>query len=287
MKLPQFLSRPARKRLKPGRYDPKLGRWEYAQSAEPVEAERLTCATFNVWFGEHYFQERCLALLALLEERLPDVIALQEVTLPFLAALRASAWVQRDYFISDSMGTTVQSYGVLLLSRFPFESIESHTLPTRMERTLLLARIPVNGTRLAVGTMHLESLDSAELRGSQLEQVFGTVAQERDVLLMGDFNFCSSWPEEQSRIPAEYADAWTALRKEPGHTEDPAVNHMLRGMKKKREAVRFDRILVRSRTPGWVPQSVELLGTTPISDAFPEVFPSDHFGIYAGLKWRR
>jgi tyrosyl-DNA phosphodiesterase 2 len=225
-------------------------------------------------------------LLALLEERRPDVIALQEVTLPFLAGIRATPWIQREYFVSDFMGSTVQSYGVALLSRFPFESLESHTLTSRMDRTLLLAHIPVNGTRLAVGTMHLESLDSAAIRASQLEQVFKTVAQDRDALLMGDFNFCSSWPEEQSRIPAAYADAWSTLRAEPGYTEDPAVNRMLRKMKKEREAVRFDRILLRSEKPGWVPVSVELLGTKPVSEDLPDVFPSDHFGLFARMQWR-
>ena len=246
---------------------------------------RLTCATFNVWFGEYFMQQRCLALLALLERRRPDVIALQEVTLPFLAALRSAPWVQREYYMSDFMGATVKSYGVVMLSRFPFETIESHEMPTRMERTFLLGRIPVNGTLLAVGTMHLESLDSVELRGTQLEQVFATVAQERDVILMGDFNFCSSWKEEQSRLDPAYLDVWTALREEPGYTEDPAVNRMLPPLKKT-ATVRFDRVLVRSAAPGWVPRKVELLGTEPISPTLPQVFPSDHFGLFADLQWQ-
>lgn len=284
MKLP-FFSSSGRKRLKPGRYDSHKGKWGYAKPAEPVQVRTLTCATFNVWFGEHFMQQRCLALLGLLEQRRPDVIALQEVTLPFLAALRSAPWVQREYYLSDYMGSTVSSYGVVMLSRYPFETIESHTMPTRMERTLLLARIPVNGRLLAVGTMHLESLDSAELRGRQLEQVFKTVAQDRDVLLMGDFNFCSSWPAEQSRLDPHYVDVWAALRQEPGYTEDPAINRMLAYLKKD-AAVRFDRVLLRSATPGWVPRSVELIGTSPISAELPDVFPSDHFGLYADLDWR-
>ncbi len=92
------------------------------------------CATFNVWFGERHFEDRCHALLGLLEERRPDVIALQKVTIPFLAGLRSSQWLRREYAMSDFMGSTLAtpSYGVVILTRLPVESMELHALPSRM-----------------------------------------------------------------------------------------------------------------------------------------------------------
>jgi len=135
--------------------------------------------------------------------------------------------------------------------------------------------------------VHLESLvDSAPFRGRQLEQIFRTLKRERDVILMGDFNFCSSWAEEQARIEPDYVDVWPALHADPGHTEDSAINLMLRKLSDK-DAVRFDRVLLRSGTPGWVPVSMERLGMEPISESLPEVFPSDHFGLLARLQWRQ
>ncbi len=46
--------------------------------------------------------------------------------------------------------------------------------------------------------------------------------------------------------------------------------------------VRFDRILVKS--PTLRPLDIELLGTQPISPERPDVFPSDHFGLFASLR---
>jgi hypothetical protein len=43
--------------------------------------------------------------------------------------------------------------------------------------------------------------------------------------------------------------------------------------------------LVRASTPGWQPKSIELLGTTPISPDYPNIFPSDHFGLVGRLEW--
>lgn len=286
MKLPFAFANRNRRRVKVGRFDPQAGNWIYAGPAEPMQLNAFTCATFNVWFGEHYFEERRLSLLNLLEQHRPDIIALQEVTPPFLAGLRASRWLRSQYYVSDFMGSTLKSYGVAVLSRFPIESLELHALPTRMERSLLLARIPVNEGHLTIGTVHLESLlESEEWRGRQLEQIFRTLERARDVVFMGDFNFCSTWAGEQSRLPADYVDLWPALHQGPGWTEDPDVNTML-GQFSRKGPVRFDRILVRSGTPGWVSSSVELLGTRPIAADLPDVFPSDHFGLLAQFRWQ-
>lgn len=279
-----------RKRLRAGRFDPRQGRWDYAGPATmAANADAISCVTFNVWFGERHFEARCLALMELLEKHRPDVIALQEVTIPFLAGLRSSAWVRREYLVSDFMGSTLASasYGVVLLTRLPVESMELHDLPTRMGRKLLLARLLVNDAPLAVGTVHLESLpDSAPYRGRQLAQIFKTLKRENDAILMGDFNFCSSWPEEQACLDPEYEDVWPALRgSEPGYTADTDLNLMLAATSEEKR-VRYDRVLVRSGAPGWVPHSVELLGTGPIAADLPEVFPSDHFGLFARLRWQ-
>src|SRR5688500_12247838 len=93
-----------RKKLKPARFDSAHQRWEYAEhDTQTAHVHAISCATFNVWFGEDHFEERCLALLALLEKRRPDVIALQEVTIAFLAGLRSAGWLRREYVISDIM----------------------------------------------------------------------------------------------------------------------------------------------------------------------------------------
>src|ERR1043165_4555003 len=91
-------SGPKPKSIRAGYFDPGKGRWDYAKAEDhPAHAHAITLATFNVWFGQQHFESRFLAMLALLERRRSDVIALQEVTIPFLAGLRSSAWVRSEY----------------------------------------------------------------------------------------------------------------------------------------------------------------------------------------------
>jgi poly(A) polymerase len=80
--------------LTPARYDQTAGEWRPADEVAPVRAERLTCATFNVWFDDLAFERRAEALLELLAGCDADVIALQEVTPRLLERILAADWVQ-------------------------------------------------------------------------------------------------------------------------------------------------------------------------------------------------
>ena len=144
----------------------------------------------------------------------------------------------------------------------------------------------VNGAPLHIATTHLESRKpSAEIRGKQLNVIFESLRSIPNVVIMGDFNFCASWTEENDRIDPAYHDVWKVLRAgEPGYTEDTAINQMLYLNKGKHKQVRFDRVFLKSSSqsvPGshWAEKSIDLLGAEPISGDMPEVFPSDHFGL--------
>jgi len=58
---------------------------------------------------------------------------------------------------------------------------------------------------------------------------------------------------------------------------------MLRNVKGKEKTVRFDRVLLRSEGDAWRPRAIDLLGTVPVAEASPDVFPSDHFGLAASF----
>jgi hypothetical protein len=55
-------------------------------------------------------------------------------------------------------------------------------------------------------------------------------------------------------------------------------------MKGKHKQVRFDRVLLKSTN--WIPSSIDMLGTEPMSPDQPDVFPSDHFGLLCQLAVR-
>jgi tyrosyl-DNA phosphodiesterase 2 len=157
-----------------------------------------------------------------------------------------------------------------------------------MGRRLLVAELALNGTITSVATVHLESLRaSTDTRAEQLAQIFPLLALAPHALLMGDFNFCASWVSAQAHLDPGYSDLWAALHPdELGYTEDTAINTMRLQQKGRHKHVRFDRVLLRSRQPGWSPQAIQLLGTTAIHAEAPAIFPSDHFGLLAQLTWR-
>lgn len=272
----------------PARYDPASGAWRLAPAAAPPAATRLTCVTFNVWFDDHAFAERAEALLALLARCDADVIALQEVTPRLLERLLVADWVRAGYAISDHRGATVWPYGVLLLTRWTPPRLSWHRLPSAMGRGLLVAEWYLNGQHTAVATVHLESLrDSAPTRAAQLAQIFPLLARPAQALLLGDFNFCAAWADEQANLDPAYRDLWPDLRPgEPGYTQDTRVNLMRLKARGDQQPVRFDRVLLRAAPGGWAPTAIRLLGDRPLRPDTPAIFVSDHFGLWAELTWR-
>lgn len=274
----------------PGKFDPQTSAWcNHTDSDTMVNCSELTVVTFNVWFDNYYALERCEALLEIIRQCDADVICLQETKTRYLNFILQQPWVQESYYVSDFTGKTIQPYGVLLLSRLPITQLRLHRLPSIMERKLLVAGFEINGQTVEIATVHLESMKTfASTRKQQLSLIFPALAKAQHAMLMGDFNFCARRPtEESARIEPDYQDMWSALRKDdPGYTEDTDINEMRLETTQKHKQVRFDRMLVRSSTPGWKPASIELLGTAPISADHPNVFPSDHFGLVGKLVWR-
>ena len=222
--------------LPPHRYDPATGQWcpeDSAGQGQPLSS--LIVATHNVWFASYHQEVRGIALLSELKACDADIIALQEVTPPLLEQIREAPWIRRSYALSDHDGRTMERYGVLLLSRLPVERFTLHDMPTRMGRKLLCAHLAGS---LVVATIHLESLPpSAEYRDAQFKQCVSILDAFDHAVLMGDMNFCSSWPEENQRIPDRYTDVWPHLYPDdPGYTEDTSINPMLAMYEKWRQA---------------------------------------------------
>jgi tyrosyl-DNA phosphodiesterase 2 len=151
----------------------------------------------------------------------------------------------------DEKGEMLQvvGYGVTILYKkrhYKDLSIRFWDLESKMGRKLLTLTLQINGQRSIISTVHLESLkDRSEYRAKQLKSIFSTLQDATNVILMGDFNFCSTW-DENSNLDKSYVDVWSALRNdECGWTEDTEINTMRAQSKEGHKQVRFDRILVR------------------------------------------
>jgi tyrosyl-DNA phosphodiesterase 2 len=274
--------------LEPQGFDPIKGAWAPGLGPPPRVADRLTLVTYNLWFGEHRWEERLTALLGLVRDCRPDVIGFQEVTPWCLEHVLAEDWVRRAYQVSDADGSTLEPHGVLLLSRLPIRDLALCHLPSEKDRKLVLGELETVDGCICAGTVHLESSPpSVLLRLEQLDRVLPWLSEADDGVLMGDFNFDPRDTAEQSLIEPRYRDLWPELHgDEPGYTVDTRLNRMRLQNKGLHKRARFDRILLRSRGCRWAPASMRIIGTGPLSPEQPDLYPSDHFGL-AGVIVRR
>jgi endonuclease/exonuclease/phosphatase family metal-dependent hydrolase len=266
--------------LTPFRFDGTA--WVRGRSARDVRREVVSVVTLNTWFDGFERVRRTNALLERLEAVQPEVIALQEVREDLVRALRDAAWARQSYEMSDAVGTTLRSYGNVVLSRLPTRRLELHPFPTIMGRRLLLAELQVNDGTLGIGVVHLESTrEMAGTRAQQLVRTVNALARIPHAVIAGDFNFDVGAPEE--RALEGFVDAWAATHPdEMGWTVDASRNPMrLRFGSDKR--ARYDRVLLRSEDDVWTPVSAELFASDPI-DAEGSVFVSDHFGVLVRLR---
>lgn len=252
------------------------GDWYDAPYVEPSGRVDVRLLTWNAWFGGHMFDERCDALIAELQRRGPDVIALQEVTQALLRSLLAVPWIRAAYQASQH---EVHSYDVVILSRLPIRRVAELELPTDMGRRLLVAELACG---LAVATVHLESTrEEARARAAQLRVLQPALAERYpDVVLVGDMNFQPEDPLENAALDPSFVDTWPALHPgEPGYTVDTDINTMRLQVRSTPTRKRIDRVFLRSAH--WRARSIELTGTRPF-DADGTFF-SDHFGLEAVL----
>ncbi|MBZ4422287.1 poly(A) polymerase [Myxococcus sp. RHSTA-1-4] len=287
------------------RFDTNANAWVESSTGGPLPSpERLTVLTFNVLFDLYdadllATERRTPAMLALLRDSGADVIALQEVTPPFLRALLAEPWVREHYWLSEGPGaSTVTPYGQVLLSRLPISSLWQRAFSR--DKRVIAARLDISGAPLWVATQHLTSNRTptgSTARAAQVQALIewtrslGAGAPEAapDVVLAGDFNFSDGEPEASAFTEAGFVDAWPALRPtESGETYDPTRNALAALTTRSGRRQRLDRVLVSSPSGRLVPEVVGLLGESPLegppAPAGDALYPSDHFGLRCVLR---
>lgn len=289
-----------------------------------VKKKKLKLITYNVWFGELEMETRNNAIFKILEEEEADIICLQEVTAPFVRGLIEQEWVCRKYTVVDINPKFVGSYGSYILwmsGSLPEVSLSLYPLPTTMDRNALIASFCVNNETFACCTVHLESLGTAPIRLSQIQIISQILKPSQNAVILGDFNFDSDinydqllikrkakndpqYNEKEYIIPpsstilencglckhlSDYDDAWVYLKNDnpadKGYTFDSEVNKMCVEYGSGYEQMRYDRVMVKSRSEGfgWEPCEIRLLGTQSIQEG---LWPSDHFGIVVTLVYK-
>jgi len=226
--------------------------------------------------------DRAEAILRLIQQRDPDIIALQEVTPTFVKALTSSPWLSQYELVHTLAPAQLSATyhlqepdGMAVLSKWPLELIADNALiPSKLRRRMLVVDIQIDDAPVRVGVCHLDSFEQdGTIRARQLAAFFRALAAAENAILLGDFNFGDGQQPETAALDPAYSDTWLALRPgEPGATfGGPA-------------GVRLDRILVRAAR--WVATDIGLVGTEPIAIGGTHRYASDHYGVLATLRRR-
>jgi poly(A) polymerase len=270
-------------RLPLWRFEAERGEWTPWKGEGMALPEVCTVLSLNVLFDNHHPERlvtprRTEALLALLSEVRPTLIALQEVKSELLHALLAEDWVRQGYTLSDGpAGDTVRPYGQLLLSRVPPDRLEQVRF-SHSKRAIV-----AHFGALSVAVVHLTSdrgRDALARRQGQLERLCAGLTG--DSLLVGDFNFGD---EHTEPLLFDRVDLWPRLRPdEPGMTYDPPTNALAAVMSPTGRSRRLDRLMLRADPIRVLPTEITLIGTDPLPASDPPLFLSDHYGLSATLR---
>jgi len=300
------------------------GKWIHkpAENCPVIKSgEELRILTYNVWFDQLYEEERRDAIFHEIQSLSPHIVCLQEVLPEFIKALIQQTWAQENYYLSDATGDFVSPYGCCILSRMDVTNFSAWLLPTMMGRSCLIAEFQIDNNSFLCATVHLESLDSRNLRQKQLEVISSILKDSHTALLMGDFNMDSdinysqlerrrSQAADLEKDPRDidypqlrpgeilendavvkhfsnYEDVWKYLRPdEDGYTFNSEINPMIHSSF---EQMRYDRILFRTTDNLWTPTNIKLFGTERIPNLkskYP-ILMSDHFGLLLQLKYNK
>ncbi|KAL7526788.1 hypothetical protein ACHAWF_001908 [Thalassiosira exigua] len=288
---------------------------EVIATAPPNKARpptHLSILAWNVWVGKREQTRRYDHIVSQVVELAPDVACFQEVTSPFIRALKSNETIQRLYYVTSN---PISGYGILSIARKDISheiSFEEVALPSNMGRSLLVTNLPVGSKGgndedcgicfVQVGNVHLESLANADERRQQLAAsdkylTRDVPSQHAAAVLVGDFNFdCSQnwgdWKESppssgrlENEVLAEvmpcWIDVWPHLKGDgdPGKTFDGASNAMCQDPQ---ERMRYDRVMVRADTsPGkklrLEPLEIRMVGTETMDETGLKA--SDHYGV--------
>jgi len=241
-----------------------------------------------------------------------------------------SSWIREGYWVSvgTSSDASVLPYGVIMLGKLelmPYH-LTLNSLPTRMGRKVLIGEFKFKQEKkhckLAVATVHLESLDSPDLRRSQLEIIVDLLKDFPSAIVLGDFNFDEEHlfddvltirklhqegkttslltdlpPRKETenvvltQACPQYVDLWKQFHpNDKGYTFDTVTNEML--FADRYEQMRYDRIIAKfndddDKKKQWQACSIQIFANMPLGKHLVDdliVFPSDHFGLLTDVE---
>lgn len=180
---------------------------------EPGDTKALRVMTYNIQQGYSADGQKNLeGQLAVIRAAKPDLIGLEESDIARLSGgnsdfvrLVADRLNLYSYYGPKTVSGT---FGIALLSRYPLQEAQTFFMYSTGEQTAaILAHITVDGQRFTVLVTHLGNGGPL----IQQQQVLARLADQRDIIAMGDFNFRPY--EQQYHLTVQFLqDAWLSAK---------------------------------------------------------------------------
>lgn len=257
----------------------------------------MRVVTFNLLNDSTYWDERAPLIVEGLRSLDPDVIALQEVSLPSNNA----AWIAErlhgyQAFLCPKTGPRGLIEGEALLSRLP---VEDHAVLAFGRQGRVAHRITVRTSAgpCVIGNAHLYfSAFNDVTRRFQVQRLLGWLPEGTPTVVCGDFNAEPSYAS-LALMRRRFRSAYAVVHgTEPAYTcptlldRGPGVRHSVR-----RLALRILGWILRPGKPSWqgtldyifVSPEVQVRDCALVLDrpspTHPRIYPSDHMGLMATL----
>lgn len=236
---------------------------------------KIKLLSYNLWFENYKLESRMNALIPIIKKNDPDIMCFQEVT-PDMFTFLTENLSEHIYYYPKIV---TKKYETVFFSKYNFVNKMTYLLPTRMNRSLRIVKIEINGKIFSIANCHFESQFSTEykneLKLNQYELVKSILdnmkkVYEKDIILCCDSNILEC-EENKFFDDLRWHDCWKLLGNEENkYTYDYDSNEHLLFLGRKFRS-RLDRILF---TGELISSNFRLL------DNKENLSPSDHHGIY-------
>jgi endonuclease/exonuclease/phosphatase family metal-dependent hydrolase len=240
----------------------------------------ISVLTYNIWANPDYIHERCDAIIKIIKEKQPDLVALHEVTdTTYDIFTKALDKAYLMFQVTDEHTVS----GTILMCNYSTTQICENTQPYYYDFQ--------NGRVMGVEILHIQTnlkfnflatklddyVDNDHIRDQQMTIIQQVMKSMKLVILVGDFCGYDIQEDFEKRIRSmKLLDVWQ-------HLGCPQLTKYTTSKKNPLAKVnrRWSRIYT-NRTLYWQPRNLTLVGTGKIESL--NIPPSKYYGVMTILR---
>jgi endonuclease/exonuclease/phosphatase family metal-dependent hydrolase len=254
---------------------------EHEQTFQTIKYPTITVMTYNVWSGPEYVHERCDAIVKIIKEKQPDLVALHEVTDSTYELFQRA--LDKTYLIFQVFIDEKNPSGTVLMCNYGTTQIYDNTQPYYydfqggrvMGVEILHSQSDIKFNFLA--TKLDDGVDSDHIRDQQMTMIQQVMKSMKHVVLVGDFCSYDVQEDFEKRIRSmKLLDVWQCVG-----CPQMAKYTMSKKNPLAKSNQRWSRIYI-NQTSKWQARNFTLVGTGRIEPL--NIPPSKHYGVTTTLR---